>query len=143
MKKPPPGIVPGQSIAEPGGMNRALVRASISEVREKMDAAKGVQRKPPPPAQTHAEEFYYVKQKGARTPMVVVLNSREVLQGVIEWYDRRCIKLNRTGQPNLLIMKNAIRYLYKQSSGALSKADAAGSHPRPGYSTGAGTIAKR
>ena len=34
---------------------------------------------------------------------------------MIEWYDQYCIKLTRAGRPNLLIMKNAIRYLYKQS----------------------------
>lgn len=116
MKEPPTGSVTGQHVEEPKGMNRALVRASISEVRGKRDATKGVQRKPPF-AETHAEEFYYVRQMAARTPIVVVLNSGEAVQGVIEWYDRRCIKLTRAGHPNLLIMKNAIRYLYKQPSG--------------------------
>ena len=55
--------------------------------------------------------------------MVVALTSGETLHGVIEWYDQRCIKLTRAGKPNLLIMKNAIRYLYKQQSGTPSKAE--------------------
>jgi sRNA-binding regulator protein Hfq len=37
----------------------------------------------------------------------------EQLQGLIEWYDRNCIKLNRNGGGNLLIYKPAIRYIYK------------------------------
>lgn len=111
-----PGVVSDQGLEEPRGPNRRLIRASLSDVREKMNAVKGVQRRQPSPAQTHAEEFYYVRQMAARTPMVVVLNSGEAVQGVIEWYDQRCIKLTRTGQPNLLIMKDAIRYLYKQLS---------------------------
>jgi len=44
---------------------------------------------------------------------VVVLKDGEEVQGVIEWYDRNCIKVNRTGAPNLLIYKPAIRYIYK------------------------------
>ena len=79
------------------------------------------QRRPPrpktkraaPPDQTHAEAFYYVKQMQNRTPMVVVLTDGEELRGVIEWYDRSCLKLNRSEGPNLLLYKDAIKYLYK------------------------------
>src|SRR5579885_548701 len=63
-------------------------------------------KKPTPPEQTHAEEFYFVKQMQARTPVAVVLTDGEVLQGTIEWYDRDCIKLTRYGSPNLLIFKH-------------------------------------
>ncbi len=66
-----------------------------------------------PPDQTHAEAFYYVKQMQNRTPMTVVLNDGEELQGVIEWYDRACLKLTREEGPNLLIYKDAIKYLHK------------------------------
>lgn len=66
-----------------------------------------------PPDQTHAEAFYYVKQMQNRTPMVVVLDDGEELRGVIEWYDRSCLKLNRTEGPNLLVYKDAVKYLYK------------------------------
>jgi RNA chaperone Hfq len=50
-----------------------------------------------------------------RTPMVVVLQDGEQLHGVIEWYDRSCIKLTRQGAGNILIYKSAIKYLYKES----------------------------
>jgi ribonucleotide monophosphatase NagD (HAD superfamily) len=49
--------------------------------------------------------------------MVVVLTPGEARHGMIEWYVQRRIKLNRAGKPNPLIMKKAIRYLNKQSSG--------------------------
>ncbi len=70
-------------------------------------------RKPAPPDQTNAESFYYVKRVQARTPVAVVLTDGEVLNGTVEWYDRDCIKLTRTGNPNLLIYKQVIKYIYK------------------------------
>ena len=36
-------------------------------------------------------------------------------RGVIEWYDRNCIKLARNGQPNMMIYKPSIKYMYKES----------------------------
>ena len=38
----------------------------------------------------------------------------EEIHGVIEWYDRACIKLNRTNAPNLMIYKPSIKYMYKE-----------------------------
>lgn len=76
-----------------------------------------IHRRSRPAEQTVAEEFYYVKQMAAQTPMVVMLNSGEAVQGMIAWYDKRCIKLNRFDTPNLLIMKTAIRYMHKGQSG--------------------------
>jgi sRNA-binding regulator protein Hfq len=49
-----------------------------------------------------------------RTPMVVVLADGELVYGTIEWYDKNCIKLHRNGEPNLLLFKHSIKYLYKQ-----------------------------
>jgi RNA chaperone Hfq len=63
--------------------------------------------------QTHAENFYYQKQMQSQTPMTVVLKSGETVQGVIEWYDKACIKLARNGRGSLLIYKTGIRYLHK------------------------------
>jgi host factor-I protein len=72
-----------------------------------------MQKKPAPPDQTNAENFYYIKQMQAKTPMVIVLKDGETLQGVIEWYDKGSIKVNRDGAPNLLIFKDNIKYMYK------------------------------
>lgn len=63
--------------------------------------------------QTHAEAFYFQKQMQVRTQMVVVLKDGEEVHGWIDWYDRNCIKVNRSGQSNLLIYKQSIRYMFK------------------------------
>ncbi|MBV9406449.1 MAG: RNA chaperone Hfq [Acidobacteriaceae bacterium] len=49
----------------------------------------------------------------SKTHMLVVLTDGEQLEGVIEWYDRDCLKLNRVGAPNLLLYKHCIKYMYK------------------------------
>jgi sRNA-binding regulator protein Hfq len=67
------------------------------------------------PDQTNAENFYYQKQMQSRTPMVIVLRDGEEIHGIIEWYDRNCIKVNReNGEPNLMIYKPAIKYMFKE-----------------------------
>ena len=93
-------------------MNRRLIRPSLSDVQDQM-GSRMQRKKPAPPDQTNAENFYYVKQMQGRTPMVVVLDQGETIRGVIEWYDRNCIKVHRPSEPNLLIMKSCIRYMYK------------------------------
>lgn len=95
--------------------NRKLIRPSFTEVKEKAPAAapRKVQKKPVPPDQTNAENFYYVKQMQTKTQMAFVLRDGEVLRGVIEWYDKSCLKVNRTEGPNLLLYKSNIKYMYK------------------------------
>jgi len=80
-------------------------------------AAAAQQRKRVPPEQTNAESFYYKKQMDARTPMVIVLQDGEQLQGTIEWYDKGSLKLHRLDGPNLLILKHNIKYMYKDQAG--------------------------
>ena len=102
-------------------VNRKLFRPSLTEVKEPAPSrSHGPQphKKPAPPEQTHAENFYWVKQMQARTPVIVVLSDGEELHGVIEWYDRDCIKLTRFGTPNLLIYKQFIKYIYKDGDEA-------------------------
>ena len=118
--------------------NRKLIRPSFNrnearpadarngdngEVRERRERPAGGPRndrarngkKSLPPEQTHAENFYYQKQMQAKTPMVLVLQDGEEIHGVIEWYDKYCLKLNRMGAANLLIYKPSIKYMYKES----------------------------
>ena len=71
-------------------------------------------RKIAPPEQTNAESFYYLKQMQSKTPMVIVLQNDEKLRGIIEWYDKHCLKINRIKEPNLLVPKHNIKYIYKQ-----------------------------
>ncbi len=95
--------------------NRKLIRPSFNEMKDKMEQPrKGPPpKRPTPPDQTNAENFYYVKQMQAKTPMVITLKDGEVLKGSIEWYDRSCLKVNRDGEPNVLVYKSNIKYMHK------------------------------
>ena len=94
---------------------RAELRGEATPERRERPMGAMTAKKSPPPEQTHAENFYYQKQMQAKTPMVVVLQDGEELHGVIEWYDKNCLKLLRSGSTNVLIYKPAIKYMYKQS----------------------------
>lgn len=108
-------------------INRKLIRPSlsnpvprtepVSERRERLERTDRMpsMRKMSSPDQTHAENFYYQKQMQSKTAVVVVLKDGEEIQGLIEWYDKNCIKLNRHGASNLLLYKPSIRYMYKAS----------------------------
>jgi len=63
------------------------------------------------PAQQQAELFYLQKQIQAQTPMVVVLEDGEQIEGCIEWYDRTALKIR--GRQKTLVYKSAIKYMYK------------------------------
>lgn len=118
------------------GGNRKLIRPSLTDIAKEpaggvpgpgrdpvrgdggRDASNRQPRKRQVPSEsTNAESFYYVKQMQAKTPMVIVLTDGEILRGVIEWYDRTCVKVHRTGEPNLLLYKSSIKYLYKENEG--------------------------
>jgi len=57
----------------------------------------------------------------AKTQMVFVLQDGEEVHGIIEWYDKYCLKINRAGASNLLIYKPSIKYMYKESEAAQRK----------------------
>jgi RNA chaperone Hfq len=59
----------------------------------------------------HAELFYLQKQIQSQTPMVIVLEDGEKVEGCIEWYDRNTLKVR--GKTKTLIYKSAIKYMYK------------------------------
>jgi host factor-I protein len=114
-------------------MNRKLIRPNFTEIKDKIKAGESLKPQPPqpppsqsqlqlpkkihPPTDTFAENYYYLKQMSKKTPMAVVFNDGQVIEGYIEWYDRNCIKLNRDNAPNLLIFKGGIKYMYKLSEG--------------------------
>jgi len=107
----PPSGAPDRKPEEPG--HRKLIRPNLSELKDRLAPRAGPRRKQVPPEQTNAEAFYYLKQMNSKTSMIVVLKDGEELHGVIEWYDRACIKVNRQGAPNLMVMKDCIKYMYK------------------------------
>ncbi len=118
-----------QPAEQEGFGNRKLIRPSLNrgehnhnhnhahnhaqgERRER--GAAPAAKKSAPTEQTNAENFYYQKQMQSKTPMVIVLRDGEEVHGIIEWYDKACIKLNRNGAPNLMIYKPAIKYMFKE-----------------------------
>lgn len=114
-------------LEQEGFANRKLIRPSLNrndhipnhtqpsmERRERPAGGGGAGKKVAPPEATNAENFYYQKQMQSKTPMVIVLRDGEEVHGVIEWYDKHCLKVNRTSQPNLVIYKPAIKYMYKE-----------------------------
>jgi sRNA-binding regulator protein Hfq len=117
----------GRGVDPDAFANRKLIRPAFNrndhqrpngDRRERNDRSERPTnggKKAPPPEQTHAENFYYQKQMQARTPMVLVLHDGEEIHGVIEWYDKYCLKLIRNGASNLLIYKPSIKYMYKAS----------------------------
>ena len=123
--------------------NRKLIRPSLDAVKEKVQHQKrrpqsqrSTQQKgkrATPPEHTSAENFYYLKQMQNETSMVLVLQDGEELRGVIEWYDKACLKLNRPEGRNLLVYKDAIKYLYKDDEAKDKEA------ARPAGSGGAAT----
>ena len=111
--------------------NRKLIRPALNrndhprqesaERRQRVErpsSVNGGAKKSPPPEQTHAENFYYQKQMQAKTPMVIVLRDGEEIHGLIEWYDKSCLKVTCTGSPNLMIYKPSIKYMYKEGENA-------------------------
>jgi host factor-I protein len=125
-----------QAIEQEGFANRKLIRPSLnrndhnhgpSPIGERRDRSERMDRpdrsdrsdrnggrKTAPPEQTNAENFYYQKQMQSKTPMVIVLRDGEEVHGVIEWYDKACLKIGRNGAPNLMIYKPAIKYMFKE-----------------------------
>ena len=93
-------------------MNRKLIRPNLNEYKEKM-SREPVKKKTHPPSETYAENYYYLKQMNKKTHVSLVFVDGETVDGVIEWYDRNCIKLNRTDAPNLLIYKRSVKYILK------------------------------
>jgi host factor-I protein len=94
--------------------DRKLIRPSLTQMMERYPNRTTGRRKQVPAEQTNAENFYYLKQMQARTPMVVVLMDGTELAGWIEWYDKTCIKLNRSDAPNLLLFKHAVKFMFKE-----------------------------
>jgi sRNA-binding regulator protein Hfq len=68
------------------------------------------ERQPETPLR-HAELFYLQKQIQTQTPMVLVLEGGEVIEGHIEWYDLNVVKIR--GNAKIMVYKSAIKYMYK------------------------------
>jgi hypothetical protein len=111
---PAGGRTAGRRLAE---MNRKLIRPDLSEIKEQFQGPTKIyrQRKQIPPEQTNAETFYYLKQMTNKTRMVIMLKDGEEIRGVIEWYDKCALKVHRISEPNILLLKDNIKYMYKEN----------------------------
>jgi hypothetical protein len=98
-------------------MNRKLIRPDLSELKEHFHGTARLfrQRKPIPPEQTNAESFYYLKQMTNKTRMVIVLKDGQEIRGTIEWYDKSALKIHRPDEPNILLLKDTMKYMYKEN----------------------------
>ena len=45
----------------------------------------------------------------------IVLKDGEELRGTIEWYDRNALKVHRPDAPNILLMKDNVKYMFKEN----------------------------
>ena len=106
-------------------VNRKLIRPDLSEMKEQRQTTPKPYRarRPIPPEQTSAESFYYLKQMTNQTRMVIVLKDGEQIRGTIEWYDKNALKVNRTHEPNILLLKDNIKYMYKEDEDKSQEGD--------------------
>ena len=106
---PPKEQATGESHTRSGTQSQPSQRSAQQAAAA--SAAQG--RKRIPPTETYAEIFYYKKQMDAHTPMIIVLQDGEEIEGTIEWYDHSALKVNRRSAPNILLLKHNIKYMYK------------------------------
>lgn len=97
-------------------MNRKLIRPDLTEIKDHLVTPKAYRlRRPPSPEQTNAESNYYAKQMANKTRMVIVLKDGEEIRGTIEWYDRHALKVHRADKPNIMLLKDNVKYMYKEN----------------------------
>ncbi len=89
---------------------RKLIKPNSTEIST---LKKPKKKKSPPPYKTHSENFYYMKQMSNKRPVIVIMLDGEKIEGFIDWYDEKVIKIRREEQPNLLVYKHAIKYIMK------------------------------
>jgi len=101
-------------------MNRKLIRPDLTDMKEHRHVTTTTpkyfrQRRATGTDQTNAEANYYLKQMANKTRMVIRLKDGEELRGTIEWYDRIAIKVHRPDGPNILLMKDNVKYMFKEN----------------------------
>jgi host factor-I protein len=63
---------------------------------------------------THQEAAYLKTLGEKQQPVRIKLMDGDVVQGWIEYYDRRMVRLTREGAPNLFIFKHEIAYIAEE-----------------------------
>lgn len=63
-----------------------------------------------------ADTCYYATHREHETPMVLVLISGDVLRGAVKWYDRFALKIVRPDGPEIMVLKQTIKYVHEDDS---------------------------
>jgi sRNA-binding regulator protein Hfq len=106
------GLEPGLTVND---VSQPKYRSAVARARKALAVAAPLHFPAPSAVEEgsyrQAELFYLQKQIQSQTPMVVVLEDGEKVEGCIEWYDRNCLKVR--GKAKSMIYKSAIKYMYK------------------------------
>ncbi|MHB1935936.1 MAG: RNA chaperone Hfq [Acidobacteriaceae bacterium] len=76
-----------------------------------------------PQTETGQEAMYLRALSERQTQVVVQLRDGEALQGWIEYFDDRMIRLTREGRPNLFIYKHQILTITEKARGRAPRKD--------------------
>ena len=90
-------------------MSRKLIRPTLGRSRA---ASAAVVRRHAPSSATQAEAGYLHHAIESGSTLVVRLLGGTEIRGRIDYYDRDCIRLQREGQPDLLLRKEKIKYYW-------------------------------
>jgi sRNA-binding regulator protein Hfq len=74
------------------------------------------QRRTPPPDATGDEAAYFAVLREKKTPVAVQLLDGTEFRGVIEYYDRDMLKVNRLdgSGPNVFVRKKHVRMIWEE-----------------------------
>ena len=92
-------------------MTRKLIKPDLLEAKKAYK--KDSKKKQPPPYRTNAESYYYVKQMGNKTSLVIELIDDTSIIGSIEWYDEKCLKIKKDDGKNIILFKHFIKFIHK------------------------------
>ena len=65
------------------------------------------------PGHTFKEADYLQRLIDDQVPVRVRLSDNQEVQGIVEFYDARFIRLTRQDAPNLFLFKQDLKYLYE------------------------------
>ncbi|HEV2200306.1 MAG TPA: hypothetical protein VGR73_10840 [Bryobacteraceae bacterium] len=73
------------------------------------------------PAHTFEEGFYLKHLIDGQIPVRVRLADDRELEGTIEFYDARFLRLTRRSEPNIFVFKHDIKYVYELAPDELGR----------------------
>ena len=110
-------------------MVRKLIRPSLKEITDKYPILKPEERPKvpdpfkstltsekyssdnPPPYQTFKETYFLQELVDKKSNVKVRLIDNTEISGVIEYYDKKLVRITRNNKPNAFILKYQIKYI--------------------------------